>query len=147
MAALTQILHGIILNAWRKECGYPSLSSFAKSDPSAAELLALAEIILLEHACPISEGNFTKNKDTSEDSQAQPNPDDDIARQNILLLTHVLLNVIEIIKAIATGDIGRVEDMLGNLAMMFRGAGSNNYSGEILHWLHNMKKVWGTEFA
>jgi len=58
-----------------------------------------------------------------------------------------LTYVIEIIKAIAAGDIGRVEDMLGLLAMMFQGVGSNNYCTEILHWLHNQKKVWGVDFG
>ena len=63
------------------------------------------------------------------------------------MLTHDLTYVIEIIKAIAAGDIGRVEDILGSLVMMFRGAGSNNYCAEILHWLHNQKKVWGDDFG
>ncbi|KAJ7635637.1 hypothetical protein B0H17DRAFT_961398 [Mycena rosella] len=34
------------------------------------------------------------------------------------------------------------EDILTTLGMMFRGAGSKNYSTEILHFTHNMKKVW-----
>ncbi len=45
-------------------------------------------------------------------------------------------------EAMATGDFGRVEDILPTLACMFRGAGSNNYSTEILHLLFNIKEVW-----
>ncbi|KAH8982768.1 hypothetical protein EDB86DRAFT_2834206 [Lactarius hatsudake] len=33
LAALTQILHSLILNTWCNECDYPSLSNFAKADP------------------------------------------------------------------------------------------------------------------
>ena len=38
LAALTQILHGIILNAWHKECGLQTLAAFAKSNLSPASL-------------------------------------------------------------------------------------------------------------
>ena len=31
--------------------------------------------------------------------------------------------------------------------MVFRGAGSNNYASEILHWLYNVKNVWTPKFA
>jgi hypothetical protein len=53
----------------------------------------------------------------------------------------------ELVRAISDGDIGRIEDMLPMLAMMFRGAGSNNYCTEILHFIHNLKYVWTSEFA
>jgi hypothetical protein len=33
------------------------------------------------------------------------------------------------------------------LAMMFRGAGGNNYCTEILHFILNLKHVWTPEFA
>ena len=39
MSTLFQILHGIILDAWRVKCGYPTLSAFASSSPSTDELL------------------------------------------------------------------------------------------------------------
>lgn len=69
------------------------------------------------------------------------------AHQNLRLLVHDLLRLAEVTRAIAAGDWGRIEDMLGELAMMFRGAGSNNYCTEILHFIHNLKKVWGEDFA
>ena len=69
-------------------------------------------------------------------------PANDKAYQNLRLLTHDLLYVAELTRAISDGDWGRVEDMISNLAMIFRGAGSNNYCTEILHFIHNLKKVW-----
>ncbi|KAJ7128608.1 hypothetical protein C8R44DRAFT_616068 [Mycena epipterygia] len=55
----------------------------------------------------------------------------------------------QVTRAISEGDFGRVEDILTTLGMMFRRAGSKNYSMEIMHFTHNMKKVWtanGFEF-
>jgi hypothetical protein len=86
--------------------------------------------------------------DTMHESTATlPNPNDDILRQNLILLTHDLVYVIELIHATSDGDCGHIKDILGNLAMMFRGAGSNNYCAEILHFIHNLKKVWTPDFA
>ena len=79
--------------------------------------------------------------------QLLPNPNNDILQQNMILLTHDLVYVIELVHAISDGDWGCIEDVLGNLAMMFRGAGSNNYCAEILHFIHNLKKVWTPDFA
>lgn len=76
-----------------------------------------------------------------------PNPVDDIAHQNIRLLTRDLLYVVELTLAISDGDFGRVEDLLPTLAKIFRGAGSNNYCTEILHFLANIKHVWTPGFA
>jgi hypothetical protein len=42
LAALTQILDGLILNVWRDECGYPSLEAFEKSNPTAQEIIHCA---------------------------------------------------------------------------------------------------------
>ena len=94
LAALTQILHGIILNAWRKECGFPTLAAFAKSNPSPATLLALADKILLEHATPMPEVEPNDDDGSSETSSTLSEPEvlqtevtanDDIARRNVRL--------------------------------------------------------------
>ena len=53
LAVLMQILDGLLLNAWRNECGQPSLAKFAKSEPSTDELLCLAGKILLVYAVPL----------------------------------------------------------------------------------------------
>ena len=150
LPALTQILHGIILNAWRNECGHPSLASFAESNPTPEQLLDIAQEILLKHTVPMAEVDLDDDFDdkvTDKSGTPPPNPDNDILRQNHVLLTHDLVYVIELIHAISDGDWGRIEDILGNLAMMFQGAGSNNYCAEILHFIHNLKKVWTPDFA
>ncbi|KAJ7704875.1 hypothetical protein B0H17DRAFT_835514, partial [Mycena rosella] len=71
---------------------------------------------------------------------------DDVAHHNIRLLTRDLLTIAVLIRAISDGDIGRVEDILPQLAMMFRGSGCNKYCTEILHFLHNLKHVWTPDF-
>jgi hypothetical protein len=76
-----------------------------------------------------------------------PNPSQDKAHQNTRLLTRDLLFLAELIRAISDGDIGCIEDFFPQLAMMFRGAGSNNYCTEILHFILNLKYVWTPEFA
>ena len=178
LAALTQILHGLILNAWRIECGYPSLDDFAKANPSAKDILSLAQKIMVKYTVPElclsatnpkvplqdlnMDGNSTVNLEIS-------HPDDDgddidiasesveevpvsslptdVAHDNITLLTRDLLYVIELVDAMSTGDFGRIEDILPTLTCMFRGAGSNNYSTEILHFLFSIKEVWTPGFA
>ena len=74
-------------------------------------------------------------------------PLNDIAHQNTLLLTRDLLYVIELTSAISEGDFGHVEDLLPALAKIFRGAGSNNYCVEILHFITNLKHIWTPKFA
>ena len=73
-------------------------------------------------------------------------PSDNVNR-NLRILMRDLLYVFELTHAISDGDFGRVEDMLGNLAMIFRGAGSNNYFSEILHFIFNLKRIWTPKFA
>ncbi|KAF8844129.1 hypothetical protein BDN67DRAFT_1066260 [Paxillus ammoniavirescens] len=40
-----------------------------------------------------------------------------------------------------------VEDILGDLVMVFRGAGPNNYCAAILRFIFNLKRVWTPKFA
>jgi hypothetical protein len=165
LAALTQILDGLILNAWREECGFPSLDEFAKSKPTPADLLELARKIVMKHATPtmLRKPVHTPPKsqmpapgdesESADESASDPPPapltssPEDIIHENIVRLMRDLLYVIELVQAVKAGDIGRVEDILPDLACMFRGAGSNNYSTEILHLLFNLKEVWTPEFA
>jgi hypothetical protein len=74
-------------------------------------------------------------------SSTTQTPTDDV-RENTRRLIYNLLYVAEVTRAISAGDFGRVEDLLGNLAMMFRGAGSKKYCTEILYFTYNLKKVW-----
>ncbi|KAJ7792006.1 hypothetical protein B0H14DRAFT_2395161, partial [Mycena olivaceomarginata] len=42
LAALMQVLDGLLLNAWIRECGFPSLKLFAQSEPSCEKLREIA---------------------------------------------------------------------------------------------------------
>ena len=175
LAALTQILDGLILNAWRMECKCKTLIEFAATQPPAEDLLNMASTIIQRYAMPMQKSDKTIAEDSDSgdepDSDTRqtapkfttrtrrkpavplvvaidvPDPDQDRAHQNTRLLTRDLLVLAELIRAISDGDIGRVEDFLPQLAMMFRGAGSNNYCTEILHFILNLKYVWTPEFA
>ncbi|KAJ7803561.1 hypothetical protein B0H14DRAFT_3091955 [Mycena olivaceomarginata] len=127
LAALMQILDGLLLDALQIECGFPSLSAFANSKPTSEQILAIADRVLEEHAMPIRSPSTIPT---------------DVIHGNTRKLIHDLLHVAEVTRAISAGDFGRVEDLLGNLAMIFRGAGSKNYSTEILYFMHNLKYVW-----
>lgn len=176
LAALQQILNGLLLNAWRQECGETNLEQFSKSEPSAEDLLAIADKILADYASPLrhkdredGESTATTNpanptcsdsddSDTEEEHSHRPafppspaasstTPPRDTIYENTRLLTRDLLYISELVRAVSDGDIGRIEDFLPQLAMMFRGAGSNNYCTEILHFILNLKHVWTPEFA
>lgn len=135
-AALIQILDGIILSAWQCECGFSTLQEFAASAPTSSQLEEIASRILLNHLSP-------------KPPSAGPSPQtaNDTVHQNLRMLARDLLYVAELTEAVSSGDFGRVEDILPDLAAIFRAAGSNNYSTEILHFLFNLKKVWTPEFA
>ena len=174
LAAFTQIFDGLVLNAWRTQCRYKSLSDFAASAPSPERLLNMAETIVREYTTPLNELNIEKENtegqgDDSDDEEillppiartrqkplvphcvtvdAGPDPNKDKVHRNIRLLTRDLLYLSELIRAISDGDIGRIEDFHPQLAMIFHGSGSNNYCSEILHFILNLKYVWTPEFA
>ena len=150
-----QILNGLLLNAWRTEYGL--LEDYAKSKPGPDKILQNAHVILNKYATPECKQMFTKppkeQRDTNVTSNpvptSSPNPSSkpDTVHANTILLIRDLLYVTELINAISAGDFGRVEDVLPDLACTFHGAGSNNYSMEILHLLFNIKEVWTPEFA
>ncbi|KAG1884573.1 hypothetical protein F4604DRAFT_1878642 [Suillus subluteus] len=141
--ALLHILRGIILNAWRNECGHSSLAAFASSKPTVDKLLQIANTIIIKHAMPAYESSSKKQNVFGMDSERPT----DTAQHNLQLLTRDLLYVLELTSATSAGNWGWIEDILRDLAMIFRGAGSNNYCSEILHFLFNLKKIWMPEFA
>ena len=169
LSALMQILDGILLNAWRHESGHSNLGQFASTKPLPEDLLNMAGDIIARHATPMEMPSTLNKKspvdddDESDESDSDSSstggfptcvpavsisdPDRDRVHQNTRLLSRDLLYTAELIRAISDGDIGRVEDMLPILAMMFRGAGGNNYCTEILHFILNLKHVWTPEFA
>ncbi|KAJ7580878.1 hypothetical protein C8J56DRAFT_867146 [Mycena floridula] len=136
LATLEQILDGLLLHAWILECGHASFDAFANSKPTSQQLLHIAERILLNHASP-SSSTLSNSASSIHDT----------AHRNICLLTRELLYVVEFVCAVRDGDFGRIEDIYPEIARIFRGAGSFNYSNEILHFIHNVKRVWTPEFA
>ena len=52
LATFTQIIEGLILNAWHLECGTSSLDDFVKSHPSAESIFERAHRILAKYATP-----------------------------------------------------------------------------------------------
>ena len=160
LTALRQILEGLIFNAWHEECGQPSLSDFVKANPKPKDIISIAQRIIKKYATPTSDipkSDAPKNAKKSKKSKTSTNSDSedeaehtspvDSVYENTILLTHDLLYVIELTDAIATGDFGRIEDILPNITCIFRGAGSNNYSTKILHLIFNIKEVWTPMFA
>ena len=160
--ALRQILEGLIFNAWRKECGQLSLSELAKANPKPEDIISIAQRVIKKYATPTSDipksdapinakkskKSKTSTNSDSEDEAEHTSPVDSIY-ENTVLLTCDLLYVIELTDAIATGDFGCIEDILPDIACIFQGASSNNYSTEILHLIFNIKgvTVWTPEFA
>ncbi|KAF8257379.1 hypothetical protein EI94DRAFT_1818072 [Lactarius quietus] len=152
LSALTQILHGLILNAWLMECDYSSLSDFATAVPMPQDLLECAHRIFETYAVPGPSTVFrpTNAKAPPKDllsGEGLPTLSTDVVRNNVALLTRDLLYVAELVDAMSTGDFDRIEDILPSLACMFRGSGSNNYSMEILHLIFSIKEVWTPVFA
>jgi hypothetical protein len=141
LAALIQIFDGLILNAWRTECGHRTMSQ-----PSPKDLLKIADLIVQKYATPMDEVQKGTAESSGEDStieetvpqatdrtrqkprvppiiavEATWDPDDDKVHQNTRLLTQDLLYLSELICAISDGDIGRIKDFLPQLTMMFCG--------------------------
>ncbi|KAJ7800282.1 hypothetical protein B0H14DRAFT_2387407, partial [Mycena olivaceomarginata] len=169
LAALTQILHGLLLNTWSWECGFSSFKLFADSKPNPTTLRNIASQIVNNYATPMAKFDFSESlKDPAADDESldsetngeeespspsysssapAKNPNDNVAYHNTRLLTWDLLMVVVLVRAISDGDIGQVEALLPHLTMMFRGAVCNKYCTEILHFIHNLKHVWTPKFA
>ena len=173
LTAITQILEGLVLNAWRQECG--QLHAFVATNHTPESILHKAREIAQKYMVPkhtfppsnpkipLKDLDMNENNPNASSSESEaesdtepgssgPTPDKTIPKSdtiydNVVLLTQDLLITIELINAIQSGDFGHAEDMLPTLACMFHGAGSNNYSTEILHFLHNIKNVWTPEFV
>ncbi|KAH7874457.1 uncharacterized protein C8R40DRAFT_1252614, partial [Lentinula edodes] len=148
LSAFDQILDGLLLHAWQKQCGFPNLTQFATSQPSPECLLKIAARILQAYASPMEEPlqEMDEGSEDSNDSDSV-SPEFDPVLRNVQLLIRDLLYVREIVQATSAGDFGRIEDLFPDMLRIFRGAGSNNYSTEILHWIHRVKNMWTPAFA
>ena len=124
------------------------MQDYAKSMPSAEDILQTAYNILKHYATPECEQEFfSTSKRKAALILLATGPGRDNVYYNVILLTRDLLYVLELVNAIPAGDFGGIEDILPDLACIFRGAGSNNYSTEILHLIFYLKEVWSPEFG
>lgn len=139
LSALTQTLNGVLLEAWRHVSGYSDLNAFAESKPTPLQILNMATKIINDFTSPMPNAQGL--------SPSSPDPSKDISHHNLRLLARDLLYVSVLVRAISAGDFGRIEPLLPQLAMLFRGAGSNSYCAEILNFILDLKYVWTPEFA
>ena len=135
LAAFNAILDGLLLDCWSKECGCDSLEDFQPMKEEPGHLRDIAQRIICRYLSP------TLQEQPKDDKQA------DQVRRRVALLLRDLLYVRELGVAISDGDWGRVEDILCPLAKLFRGAGSKNYCAEILHFVHQLKKIWPSAYG
>ena len=110
LSTLMQILQGIVLNAWKTECGYPSLSAFLVSDPSPEKLYEITDWILHNHGTPphVQSKKKSNHQSFTPGSMSPPSTaiDDNNANRNLQILTQDLLYVLELTQAILDGDFG-----------------------------------------
>ncbi|KAJ7907711.1 hypothetical protein B0H13DRAFT_1879337 [Mycena leptocephala] len=140
LAALMQVLDGLLLDAWMRECGFPTLRSFAESKPTPEKLREIAALILTDYATPMTDATTTSDPDiiasddestdsasssdsSSEDSPAPApplatsiNPKDDIAYHNIRLLTRDLL-MVAVLNLLQAKGMNSTWDRLGNISV------------------------------
>jgi len=132
-SSLFQILDGLLLACWSTELkkrGHQDFDSFSTSEPSPNELVKIATHIIHSYANP----DDTSPPPPPRTKKAPDQNQKTISRfRNITALVRDLLYVQELSTAISSGDWGRIEDILGILAIMFKGAGANNYCTEVLH--------------
>lgn len=144
LAALTQILQGLILNALQIECGAHTLDNFAKTNPSPEEMFTLTQKVMANYTVPephfsatnlkvplqdlnLNTGSAFETTDAQvshDNGKAATEPDKapnstDVVYDNTILLTHDLMYAMELINTMSTGDFGCVEDILPTLACMF----------------------------
>jgi hypothetical protein len=141
LLALTQVLDGILLNAWRCKSGYHDLGQFAATEPLSEDLIKMAGDIMRKYVTPMAtpdpldnaipdKPDYKSSDSGSESEDYEPtagpstrtalevsstllqDPDRDHVHQNIRLYARDLLYVAELVHAISDGDIGHIEDML-----------------------------------
>ncbi|KAF9002367.1 hypothetical protein BDQ17DRAFT_1409640 [Cyathus striatus] len=155
--ALTQILEGIVLSAWKKICAEEgsTLEEYTSSTPTSEDLHNKAGIVLENYLTPLPPVYAAQevNDDNANSSHKasnvpsfvscgdQDDPSRDKAHQNLHLLMRDTLYILELVSAVKDGDIGRVEVILPHLAMIYRGAGSNKYCVETLFLIQNLNDV------
>ncbi|KAJ7900486.1 hypothetical protein B0H13DRAFT_2234162 [Mycena leptocephala] len=70
LAALMQVLDGLLLDAWKRECGFPNLTAFAESKPTPKNLREIAAQILTNYATPMADANTTDPDPVTSDAES-----------------------------------------------------------------------------
>lgn len=91
LAALTQILDGLILNAWCDISGFSSFDAFAASNPTPSALLDFARVILQKYATPSPKFKPAtkppKSSNADNDADASGSEDDMLPHERHLFKT------------------------------------------------------------
>lgn len=145
-AANSQVLEGFILNAWALACGKKNLAAFAASKPTCDALWQMADNIITQYATPTAHHPSAGGRKCKVGLNGDVEVEDPV-HENVVRLTRDLLLLKELVLAMRSGDIGRIEDILIELALFFRGAGANNYANELTFFAYNLNIVWTPEFA
>ncbi|KAF6742175.1 hypothetical protein DFP72DRAFT_1082442 [Ephemerocybe angulata] len=132
-------------------------TSLADDDEAGSDTDSSTSVLESEEGYSGSEGDEASHEPEPAPSKStipppvatgiENNPTKDKVHQNLRLLMRDTLYLLELVSAVKDGDIGRIEDILPHLAMIFRGAGSNNYCTEILHLVQCLKYMWPGSFA
>ncbi|EIW74097.1 hypothetical protein CONPUDRAFT_67843, partial [Coniophora puteana RWD-64-598 SS2] len=129
-----QVLQANLIVYWEDETGM-TIRQLSEAKPSASDLLATARRIFLKYFSEDAIRNLGEGSEVDE------------VFRNTILLNRDLINFYEFSLGVSSGDFGRLELLLGALTEGFAGAGRFNYSTEMLHLIHNLRKVWTPEFA
>ncbi|KAI0744525.1 hypothetical protein C8Q76DRAFT_804787 [Earliella scabrosa] len=122
-----------IRDCWSEVSGVEKLNELR--DRSPEELVALAERLVDEYA----------SNEAVEDLEEKPEgQSDDVMRQAVMWNRDVLYYLV-LQRAMKTGDVGLMEDLLPHLFFRFCGGGNHKYAVEILELLQGLHKEWTNE--
>ncbi|KAJ7291313.1 hypothetical protein C8J57DRAFT_214205 [Mycena rebaudengoi] len=148
MSALHTVLAASVLEMWRKECGHESVAAFAATRPTAQQIFNIAKRIVLKYAkrvVPADPGRFPDDADFS--SGASDLDSDDAVYASSRIRTRDLLYIFMLKAAISEADVGRVEDLLGVIAIYMAGAHMDANAADIIKFLRDLKHVWSEAFG
>lgn len=160
-ATFLQVFRGMILHCWRTELSFllkptgKTMSTLEPSELSAEDIKKLSARILRLYATPDyapvafnDQANKGKKRAFDEDSgDSQATEKRDEISGGMKRLMRDLCIFFEFEDAVHSGDVGRLENLFGLLALMFCGGGATNYTHEFLHFIQNLQLSWPEEFG
>ncbi|TEB38018.1 hypothetical protein FA13DRAFT_1751836 [Coprinellus micaceus] len=160
-ATLEQVLEGLLLSAWMEVCTQEdpdlddkakksagisqkkkSLRKYASSKPTPADLEAKAQTILNDFVAPLPELYSEADDSDSDTENGQTG-----SIKTSASLCEMSSTSLSLSQQSGMGTLACIEDILPHLAMIYRGAGSNNYAAECLYLVQNLKIIWPINFA